>query len=264
MNILKEHLLSAPILVYPDYNKPFILTVDGSTVGISAVLSQTHEKFDHPVAYLSRTLNKMERNYTTTEIECLACLYAMKAFRHYLISKRFTLVSDHAPLAYLNSINDPSSRLMRWILKFQDYEYDFKYKKGKLNINADALSRCPVGNPKSPNDKENVPQFSAHCTERIINEQPDGQVCVIDKKLDQPALCPPNATASNIPKCGVKPNLNPLPHRKICSCHQYQVYKREAVPPHLSQPPHCVIQAKPIKNRHARQYQAYLQKLMQE
>ena len=56
----------------------------------------------------------------------------MKTFRHYLIGKRFTLVSDHAPLAYLHSIKDPSSRLMRWILKFQDFEYDFKYKKGQI------------------------------------------------------------------------------------------------------------------------------------
>ena len=151
MQVMKEHLTSAPILVYPDFNKTFKLTVDSSAYAIGAVLSQEYDGFDHPVAYLSRTLNKAEQNYSCTERECLACLYSMKAFRHYLLGRRFKLVSDHEPLNYMHTRQDPGSRLTRWMLRFIDYEYDFEYRKGKLNVNADALSRYP--SEKEINDK---------------------------------------------------------------------------------------------------------------
>ena len=75
----------------------------------------------------------------------------MKAFRHYLLGRRFKLVSDHEPLNYMHTRQDPRSTLTRWMLRFIDYEYDFEYKKGKLNVNADALSRYP--SEKEINDK---------------------------------------------------------------------------------------------------------------
>ena len=136
-------MCTRPILQYPDFKKPFTVTTDASDYAIGAVLSQENGH-DLPIAYLSRMLLKPEQNYSTTEKECLAILYAILHFRPYLYGRKFTLVSDHEPLRWINSINDPGQRLVRWRLKLRDYEYEFVHKSGKLNTNADALSRNPV------------------------------------------------------------------------------------------------------------------------
>ena len=95
---LKERLCTHPILLFPDFDKPFTLKTDASDTAIGAVLSQEKDNFDHPAAYLSRSLNKAERNYSTTEKECLAVLYALNHFRTYLLGRKFTLIADHEPL----------------------------------------------------------------------------------------------------------------------------------------------------------------------
>ena len=154
---LKERLCAHPILLFPDFEKPFTLTTDASDTAIGAVLSQEKENFDHPVAYLSRSLNKAERNYSTTEKECLAVLYALNQFRPYLLGPKFILVADHEPLNWMHNCKDPRQRLMRWMFKFMGYEYTFKYKSGKLNCNADALSRNPVDEPSEEDINKNLP-----------------------------------------------------------------------------------------------------------
>ena len=120
-NILKERLCSEPILLFPDFSKPFILTTDASDDAIGAVLSQIQDELEHPVAYLSRTLNKAEHNYSTTEKECLAVLYALSHFRPYLLGQKFTLVADHESLNWMPNRKDPGQRLMRWMFKFTSY-----------------------------------------------------------------------------------------------------------------------------------------------
>ena len=99
---------------------------------------------DLPVAYMSRVLVGPELNYYTTEKECLAVLHAVNQFRPYIYERKFTLMSDHEPLRWINLVKDPGQRLSRWRLKLRDYEYEFKYKPGKLNTNVDALSRNPI------------------------------------------------------------------------------------------------------------------------
>ncbi|CAB0045400.1 unnamed protein product [Trichogramma brassicae] len=141
---LKTRLTTAPILIFPDFDKPFTLTTDASDLAIAAVLSQEKDGFDHPVGYLSRVLNKAEVNYSTTEKECLAALYAMYHYRPYLLGRPFTLVADHEPLHWMHNRKDPGQRLMRWMFKFTDYQYTFKYKPGKENVVADCLSRNPL------------------------------------------------------------------------------------------------------------------------
>ena len=111
--ILKDKLCNYPILIFPDFNKPFTLTTDASDGAIGVVLSQEKEDFDHPINYLSRTLNKAERNYSTTEKECLAVLYALNQFRPYLLGRKFTLIADHEPLNWMHNRKDPGQRLMR-------------------------------------------------------------------------------------------------------------------------------------------------------
>lgn len=139
---LKERLINPPILQYPDFTKPFIVTTDASNEALGAVLSQG-EKIgeDLPVAYASRSLNKAEMNYSTTEKELLAIVFSVKQFRPYIYGRRFTVVTDHKPLTWIFRVNDPSSRLLKWRLKLEEYDYEVIYKQGKLNSNADALSR---------------------------------------------------------------------------------------------------------------------------
>lgn len=134
---LKNCLCSAPVLSYPDFDETFTLTTDASNVGLGAILSQK----GHPVCYISRTLNKAEMNYSTTEKELLAIVWAIKRLRQYLLGRKFIIQTDHQALKWLFNVKDPSSRLLRWRLRLEEYEYEIEYKKGKENTAADALSR---------------------------------------------------------------------------------------------------------------------------
>lgn len=155
--ILKEALVTAPILAYPDFTQPFILTCDASNYAISAILSQGPIGNDRPIAYASRTLNKAECNYSVTEKECLAIVYGTQNFRPYLYGRCFKIVTDHRPLKWLFNCKEPGSKLVRWRLKLEDFNYEIVYKKGKINSNADALSRYPV----NPVQKDSIPPISA-------------------------------------------------------------------------------------------------------
>jgi len=141
---LKNKLISQPVLAYPDWNKPFILTTDASNEAIGAILSQGIIGRDKPLAFASRTLNKAETRYSTTEKELLAIVWATKHFRQYLYGRKFKIVTDHKPLIWLMNVKDPNSRLMRWRLKLEEFDYETVYKSGKTNTNADALSRISI------------------------------------------------------------------------------------------------------------------------
>ena len=128
--ILKNELCSSPVLRYPDYKKEFTLTTDASNKGLGAVLSQE----GHPCYYISRTLNKAEENYNTTEKELLAIVWAVKRLRQYLLGHKFKIQTDHQALTWLFNVKDPSSRLLRWRLKLEEYDYTIEYCKGKENL----------------------------------------------------------------------------------------------------------------------------------
>jgi len=98
----------------------------------------------------------------------LALVYAVKHFRPYIYGRKFTLVTNHKPLEWLNSVADPTSRLMRWKLKIAEYEYEIKYKPGKKNKNADALSRNPI------NESKNV--YPLQQNERHLQVNPQGNI----------------------------------------------------------------------------------------
>ncbi len=138
---LKSSLCSEPILQYPDFTKPFIVTTDASGKALGAILSQGEVPQDLPIAYASRTLNKSENNYSTTELECLAIIFAVKIFRPYLYGRKFIILSDHRALSWLFNLKDPLSKLARWRIFLEEYDYEIKYKPGVQNSNVDALSR---------------------------------------------------------------------------------------------------------------------------
>ena len=117
------------------------MTIDASKY---AILSQDEIGRDKPITYASRLLNAAEQNYSTIEKELLAIVYSVNYFRPYLYGRRFSLVTDHKPLVWLESVKDPTPRLVCWRFKLAEYEYKIVYKAGKINLNADALSRNPV------------------------------------------------------------------------------------------------------------------------
>ena len=101
---------------------------------------------DLPISYASATLGNAEVNYTTTEKELYAIIFATKQFRPYIYDQMFKLVIDHCLLVWLCNLKDPTfgSRLARWKIKLQEYDYEVVYKPGRVNANADALSRNTV------------------------------------------------------------------------------------------------------------------------
>ena len=139
---LKQKLTSAPILAYPDMNKPFILACDASGTAIGYVLGQLDDKGnERVVAYGGRSLRDAERKWCIAERECLALVTAVKEFHAYLACAHFTIYTDHFSLKYLDKIKNTNGRLGRWAIELQPYMKNICYKEGRKNGNADALSR---------------------------------------------------------------------------------------------------------------------------
>jgi hypothetical protein len=86
---LKQKLSSAPLLAFPDFKRPFILTTDASSVGLGAVLSQEYDCIEKPLSFASRQLNRSERAYSASELETLALVWATRYFRCYLYGRKF-------------------------------------------------------------------------------------------------------------------------------------------------------------------------------
>lgn len=140
---LKRLLTSAPVLLLPDPTKPFTVTTDASDIAIGAVLSQNQGKGEQPVAYESRKLSPAEQNYPVHEKELLAIVHAIKLWRTYLEGQKFTVVTDHASLEFIKSQSNLSRRQARWLEVLQSSDFEVKYRPGKTNVVADALSRPP-------------------------------------------------------------------------------------------------------------------------
>ncbi|PNF43271.1 hypothetical protein B7P43_G00916 [Cryptotermes secundus] len=151
---LKELLVTAPILQYPDFSRPFIITADASGDAAGCVLSQGEIGKDLPIAYASRTFNKSERNYSTTDREMAAIIWAVKQFRPYVLGRHFNIVTDHKPLKWVFHVKDPSSRLLRWRIKLEEYDFTIHYRSGKTISHADFLSRIHKADASEGGDKE--------------------------------------------------------------------------------------------------------------
>ena len=137
---LKEHLTTAPVLAYPDFSKSFVVETDASFQGLGAVLSQDHGV----IAYASRGLRPAERNdanYSSMKLERLALKWAITdKFRSYLIGSPFIIYTENNPLSYIQTSKLGATEL-RWVAQLAQFDFSIKYRSGRLNANADALSR---------------------------------------------------------------------------------------------------------------------------
>ena len=149
---LKQALTSPSVLAYPDYTKPFIVEVDASNDGLGAVLSQEQDGRVRPIAYASRALRGAERNmenYSSRKLELLALKWAVtEKFREHLISSTFTVLTDNNPLTYLQSKCKLKAVEQRWVSELANFNFNIKYRAGKQNTNADALSRLNWEKPQ--------------------------------------------------------------------------------------------------------------------
>src|SRR4051812_16541602 len=166
----KEKLISAPIVISPDWSLPFELMCDASNYTVGAVLGQRNNKIFHVIYYASRTLHGAQLNYATTEKEFLAVVFAIDKFRSYLLGSKIVIWTDHAAIKYLLAKKDAKPRLLRWVLLIQEFDIEIRDRKGSENLMADHLSRLE---PNEQIEEDVVPINEGFVDEQLIIVQVD-------------------------------------------------------------------------------------------
>ncbi|CAM8947908.1 unnamed protein product [Rhodiola kirilowii] len=198
---LKEALISAPIIQPPRWDLPFELMCDASDYAIGAVLGQRIDKKLHAIHYTSKVLNGAQLNYSTTEKELLAIVYAFDKFHPYLVASKVIVFTDHVAIKYLLAKKDSKPRLIRWILLLQEFDIEIKDKKGVENVVADHLSRLE--------ENEEIEEDTRPVNDSFIGEQL--------MRVEAEAL-PWYADLENFVVCGIIPHdMNHHQKRKFLS-----------------------------------------------
>ena len=142
VRILKGKIQSAPVLVFPDFDKPFLLEMDTSKEGLGAVLSQKQDDGCYnPVTFGSCSLTPMEMNYHSLKLEFLALKWSvMEHFKEYLVYAPFVVKMDNNPLTYVLTTPNLDATGYRWVGTLASFEFTLEYQKGAENGAANALS----------------------------------------------------------------------------------------------------------------------------
>ena len=125
----------------PDWNREFEIMCDASDFAMGAVLGQKAKKVFKAIYYASKTFNKAQENYSTTEKKMLAIVFACENFRPYIFGSHVIIHTDHAAIKYLIAKKEAKLRLIRWVLFLQEFDLEIKDKKGCDNVIVDHLSR---------------------------------------------------------------------------------------------------------------------------
>lgn len=173
---LKTALSTPPVLGFPEYSLPFELHTDASQQGLGAVLYQEQGGQRRVIAYASRGLTKAEQHYPAHKLEFLALKWAVtEKYKDYLYQHRFTVYTDNNPLTYVLSKAKLDSTGHRWIAALSAYDFDIKYRPGKTNMDADALSRYP-GNSIEPGNDAEIRHIQVECVnaacQSLVNTMP--------------------------------------------------------------------------------------------
>ena len=155
---LKGALTSAPILAFPDFSKPFIVSTDASDFAVGYVLGQLDDsgKREHAIAYGGRALHTGEKKWNVNEKEGLALIEAINTFRPYLEGSKFTVYTDNSTIKWIQSNKKLNSKVARWALQLQGYSFDVKHRAGVKNTNADGLSRREYNEPEHRVNHEDI------------------------------------------------------------------------------------------------------------
>ncbi|KAL1223551.1 putative mitochondrial protein [Cardamine amara subsp. amara] len=151
-HMIKEALVSAPIVQAPNWSYPFEIMCDASDYAVGTVLGQRIDKKLHVIHYASRTLDEAQGRYATTKKKMLVVVFAIEKFRSYLVDHKVTIYTDHAALRHIYAKKDTKPRLLKWILLMQEYDLEIVDKKGIENGVADHLSRMRIDSPAPVND----------------------------------------------------------------------------------------------------------------
>ena len=146
INILKRKVQFMPVLVFPDFDKHFLLETDASKEGLGAVLSQKQsDGHYHPVAFGSRSLTLLEKNYHSSKLEFLTLKWSiMEHFKEYLAYSPFVVWTDNNPLTYVLMMPNLDATGHWWVGALASFQFKLEYQKGTDNGVADALSRVPI------------------------------------------------------------------------------------------------------------------------
>lgn len=227
---LKQALIKPPVLQYPDFSdgNHFILRTDASGQALGATLSNSN---DRPVAYASRALNKAEKNYCTVEKEILGVTWAVRHFRPFLYARKFHIYTDHKPLIYLFSMTNPSSRLTKFRLILEEYDFTINYIKGSDNVAADALSRIQIDSDelKDMNSKVIDTMFvttraqAKHKINKKCGVDDGAETIPIDERLDHPGVV--ELLKQPAQSVELRPINENKFNRAIQDCHNDKCYK---------------------------------------
>lgn len=138
---LRAELGNIGSLDLPDFQAPFVIDIDASSVAMGSVIYQPNRS-NRPIAFASKKFSKTERNYSTTDREFLALKWSVEKFHHYVYGRHFVVRSDHKPLEGLLKGKPNNQRQARYQMFLQDYDFDLKFVPGKENVVADTLSRA--------------------------------------------------------------------------------------------------------------------------
>ena len=153
---IRQKLIEAPILKFPDLTKQFYLTCDASSIGIGSVLQQEHDNFLHPIYYASNALTKTQQKWSSFQREFYALKFYCQKFRHFLLNKKFTVRTDNQALVNWQTFKDfENPKLWRWFTTLSQFEFDIQYIPSLKN-ESDGPSRLPRTN--DPNFKPDIPK----------------------------------------------------------------------------------------------------------
>ena len=171
--LLKEKLVSAPILAYPIVGEQYVLDTDACDVAVGGVLGQIQDGEEKVIAYYSKALTKSEINYCVTRKELLAVIHGLRKFHCYLYGQKILLRTDNSAVSWIRNLKAPSGQVARWLQELGTYDLDVQHRSATHHRNADALSRSPCSVCLNAQERENLEPATPRCCAVTSRVDPD-------------------------------------------------------------------------------------------